>query len=40
MQVELTAARPLTDTIRELTFKRVDAQEFPFFRAGSMSPCR
>ena len=34
MQVELTAARPLTDTIRELTFKRVDAQEFPFFRAG------
>ena len=34
MQVELTAARPLTDTIRELTFKRVDAQEFPFFRGG------
>ena len=34
MQVELVAARPLTPTIRELTFKRVDADEFPFFRAG------
>ena len=34
MQVELTAARPLTDTIRELTFKRVDEEAFPFFRAG------
>ena len=34
MQVELTAARPLTDTIRELTFRRVDDQAFPFFRAG------
>lgn len=34
MQVELAAARPLTDTIRELTFKRVDADQFPFFRAG------
>ena len=34
MQVELTAARFLTDTIRELTFKRVDADAFPFFRAG------
>ena len=34
MQVELTAARPLTDSIRELTFKRVDAGAFPFFRAG------
>ena len=33
MQVELTAARFLTDTIRELTFKRVDADAFPFFRA-------
>lgn len=34
MQVELTEARFLTDTIRELTFKRVDSDEFPFFRAG------
>lgn len=34
MQVELVAARPLTPTIRELTFKRVDADDFPFFRAG------
>ena len=34
MQVELIAARPLTATIRELTFKRVDAEAFPFFRAG------
>ena len=34
MQVELTGARFLTDTIRELTFKRVDSGEFPFFRAG------
>ena len=34
MQVELTAARFLTDTIRELTFKRIDTSEFPFFRAG------
>lgn len=34
MRVELTNTRFLTDTIRELTFKRVDADEFPFFRAG------
>lgn len=34
MQVELVAARPLTDTIRELTFRRVDSDAFPFFRAG------
>lgn len=34
MQVELTAARFLTNTIRELTFRRVDTGEFPFFRAG------
>lgn len=34
MQVELVAARPLTETIRELTFKRVDSDAFPFFRAG------
>lgn len=34
MQVELTDARFLTDTIRELTFKRVDSDEFPFSRAG------
>lgn len=34
MQVELTAARSLTPTIRELTFRRVDAADFPFFRAG------
>ncbi|MGI5959232.1 MAG: 2Fe-2S iron-sulfur cluster-binding protein [Massiliimalia sp.] len=34
MQVELTDARFLTNTIRELTFKRVDTNEFPFFRAG------
>ena len=34
MQVELVAARPLTETIRELTFKWVDSGAFPFFRAG------
>lgn len=34
MRVELAAARPLTPTIRELTFRRVDGAEFPFFRAG------
>ena len=34
MQVELTAARFLTDTIRELTFRRTDSEAFPFFRAG------
>lgn len=34
MQVELMAARSLTPTIRELTFRRLDSQEFPFFRAG------
>ena len=34
MQVELVAARPLTDTIRELTFKRADSDAFPFFRGG------
>ena len=28
MQVELVAARPLTETIRELTFKRVDSDAF------------
>lgn len=34
MQVEVTGARFLTDTIRELTFRRTDSGEFPFFRAG------
>ena len=34
MQVELVAARPLTGTIQELTFRRLDADQFPFFRAG------
>lgn len=34
MRVELENARMLTDTIRELTFRRVDEQDFPFFRAG------
>lgn len=34
MQVELIDARFLTDTIRELTFKRMDTDAFPFFRAG------
>lgn len=34
MEVEVTAARFLSDTIRELTFRRVDSDAFPFFRAG------
>lgn len=34
MQLELTAARALTATMRELTFKRIDGEAFPFFRAG------
>ncbi len=34
MQVELVAARPLTGAIRELTFRRLDSDHFPFFRAG------
>ena len=34
MTVELTAVRPLTPNMRELTFRRVDADAFPFFRAG------
>lgn len=34
MEVELTEARFLTETMRELTFRRVDAESFPFFRAG------
>lgn len=34
MEVELTDARFLTETMRELTFRRVDADSFPFFRAG------
>ena len=34
MEVEVTGIRQLTDTIRELTFRRVDSDAFPFFRAG------
>ena len=34
MEVEVTAVRPLTGSMTELTFKRVDAPAFPFFRAG------
>lgn len=34
MEVELTAVRPLTSGMRELTFRRLDAYAFPFFRAG------
>lgn len=34
MQVEVTALRPLTDGMTELTFRRTDADAFPFFRAG------
>ena len=34
MEVEVTETRSLTDTIRELTFRRVDSEAFPFFRAG------
>lgn len=34
MEVELTAVRPLTAGMRELTFRRLDAPAFPFFRAG------
>lgn len=34
VRVELTATRPLTETIQELTFRRVDDEAFPFFRAG------
>ena len=34
MQVEVTALSPLTDRMTELTFRRTDADAFPFFRAG------
>ena len=34
MEVELTAVRPLTAVMRELTFRRLEASAFPFFRAG------
>lgn len=34
MEVELTAVRQLTPRMRELTFRRVDGDAFPFFRAG------
>ena len=34
MEVELVEAKMLTPTIRELTFRRTDADAFPFFRAG------
>ena len=34
MEVEVTAVRPLTDRMTELTFRRTDAEAFPFFRAG------
>ena len=38
MEVELTAVRPLTAGMRELTFRRLDASSFPFFRAGQYVP--
>ena len=34
MEVELTAVRPLTAGMQELTFRRLDTSAFPFFRAG------
>lgn len=34
MQVELAAIRPLTATMGEFTFKRLDSDAFPFFRSG------
>ena len=34
MDVELTAVRPVAEGMVELTFKRLDAEAFPFFRAG------
>lgn len=34
MQVEVTAVRPLTESMTELTFRRLDGNAFPFFRAG------
>ena len=34
MEVELTALRPLTTGMTELTFRRTDGGAFPFFRAG------
>ena len=34
MEVELTAMRSLAPGMTELTFKRVDGEAFPFFRAG------
>lgn len=34
MEVELTKIRPLTDSMKEFTFRRVDSNAFPFFRAG------
>ena len=34
MDVELTAVRPLSANMTELTFRRVDEEAFPFFRAG------
>lgn len=34
MEVELVARRPVAPGMTELTFKRTDAEAFPFFRAG------
>lgn len=34
MKVELVECRQITETLRELTFCRVDGDAFPFFRAG------
>ena len=34
MQVELTEVRELTPNMHALTFRRTDADAFPFFRAG------
>lgn len=34
MEVELTAVRPLGPHMRELTFRRLDGDAFPYFRAG------
>lgn len=34
MEVELVNIKKLTNTINEYTFKRIDSNKFPFFRAG------
>ena len=40
MKVELVECQQITETLRELTFRRVDGDAFPFFEQDSMCPSK